>query len=1210
MILIKLYKYDRTKGTDGYRGEDLTKYVLQGAHDHEDITQELDYSEVTLLNYPNEIAFTPESKFIIDICYGSYKTSVIPPNPEPQIIEDFIILKTLHRIVKQDAVQLPVLSDQTLYTHNITFIEPSAIAQKRVVDNIAATYKLKDVSLDTQTTYNLEAKNGFVNNTNPISPKYNYGTTGASGGSFSYYGKRFQFSDVAKVKVGDSSPTDLRYFAVNETTTATIILPKLLVYGGVSGTKNLTAGIPVSIYYKITKKDLYDNFITEIANANIIENSDLSSIFGSIKGKNRAKSEFLIEDVNTGHINIANQRNYYRKYTDETATTKTDSDYQITLQIEPNFKYVIEVGRVSFYANDELSEVSGAYLYAGEATMHTMSVDFVVDSYASTMGTRTATVITQSNDTFIQNATIVTYAESNIQEVLSSAIPYSALNLLRKAILNSHTVEKTSGVAVGDLNHRNQTNGTLDYNCPFYIDSAFETELANTPVIESFFQNKNLWEVMVETGNYIHAIPELVFGDSNKFMLTFNRLGQTTESRAGGVRTSILNSQGIEDYICATNSYVDNFVQLGGEINEWVAAKTTDSTALVSNDTAEIITSKKIIELLQLEIRCNTSGYTALGINNGAVGDATKYIYEENVYKLLSVEFNQVPNKGIAMYYTLGENKLKGGDYRLPRAQTDIYNDYTIKKLIYVALTGSYPTSASGTTSGYWTSIKVNDFSFHLRYRTKDSVRLSHVRPDIRKFLLNSYFDQQPQHWQINNQTDTLVDSQKFGSNIYGSLLRTGNNEYTETEWVTLPQNTRQKGEVRRINGEIYYVATVDNIYYNSHIESTVKYSKDYNQLSKVIGIPSEPRFYEISEQSQIRRDVAINDHILIALTSANVSPTINAYFMDMELIHNMLFGVSEFSYPNYALTAFKGDDTNGVNIGNFGDPSLYKEVLSTLNSYSSGNTLVFEWEMADNFSAGDQVSEVAVPDTNSIDGAYSTLKAVKYTDKYGKASLFDFFIFAADFSRNAEAVRALPETHITAKQGSANFIGNVDLFATDVKVNDTDYNGRGLTLLKDCREKIAFNYNLIAITDSDTFITSPYLFAEEKTNPVLVCLTEEINKFGNGTISTTAIFYQHTLSTTDFSTITTTNIYGKSCSSKSSLKVSTILAGLDDKYFSGESGIQIHAIAICFDFDSNQPTNKFSIARNIPTPTNKVDTIHDWYFGTPVSTFFQKNLD
>lgn len=1217
MILIKLYKYDRAKGADGYRGEDLTKYVLQGAHNHEDITQELDYSEVTLFDYPSKIAFTPESKFIIDICYGSYKKSVIPPSIEPQIVEDFSILKTLHRIVKEDAVQLPVLSDQTLYTHNITFIEPSAIAQKRIVDNIAVTYKLQDVSLDTKTTYDLDAKNGFTSDSNIFTPSIEFGAQVRETDSpqYRYYGKQLKFESPVLVSYGSVTSSDKKYLQVNGSVTASIKIPRLLLRGGKKDVKAFSNWYPISVTWALLVQDLYGNEIpAENQSGEILEDSDLSEIFGATTYTGdsydaTAKKTWLIEDIgNNRYSQLAESVTpRIRKYTSDSITTQPN--YTISFTLLPNRQYFLTVQPKIYddqssvkYPGDDIKQT----IYDRISKSEWWRLLFFNENYYHDIMYSTVSV-----DFYTQTAAFVTYTEESIQEVITSAIPYTTLNLIKKAILNSRTIEKTSGVPVGDLNHQDQTTGVLDYMCPFYIDNAFVQELANTQVVESFFQNKNLWEIMLEAGNYIHAIPELVFGNDNKFMLTFNRLGQTTESREGGIQTSILNTQGIDDYICATNSYVDNFVQLGGGIDEWVAPKTTDSSALVYNDTAEIVTSKKIIELLQLEIKCNTSGYDSLGINEGAVGDATKYIYEENVYKLLSVEFNQVPNKGIAMYYTLGEDKIKGGDYRLPRAQTDIYNDYTIKKLIYVALTGMYPTSASGSTTGYWTNIRVSDFSFHIRYRTKDSVRLSHVRPDIRKFLLNAIYDGQPQHWQVNNQTDTLIDSQKFGSKIYGSLLRTGNNEYTETEWVSLPSDTRQKGEVRKINGEIYYVATVDNIYYNDHIESTVKYSKDYNQLSKVIGIPSEPRFYEVSEQSQIRRDVAINDYLLISLTDTNVSPTINTYFMSMRIMRNMMFGVSSFSYPRYVLTAFKGDDTNGVDSRNFGDPNLYKEVLSPINSYPSGNTLVFEWEMVDNFSAGDQVSEITVPDIGNANDVYSTLKAVKYTDKYGKASLFDFFIFEnIDFSNNFEYIKELPETPYSAKQGSAHFIGDINLFATNVKVNDTNYNGRGLTLLKDCREKIAFNYNLIAITDSDTLITSQYLFVEKKTNPVLVCLTEEINKFGNGTISTAAIFYQHTLSTTDFRTITTTNIYGKSCSSKSSLKVSTILAGLDDKYFSGEGGVQIHAIAICFDFDSNQPTNKFSIARNIPTPTNKVDTIRDWYFGTPVATFFQKNLD
>ena len=1191
MIVLKLYKYDRTKASDGYRGTDLTEYVLQGGHNHEDITQEMDYSEITLLGYPSGVAFTPESKFIIDICEGDYKTSVVPPSTVPQITEDFRIIETLHRIVKEDAVQLPVLSDEKYYKHTITFIEPSVVAQKRLVDNIAVTYKLKDVNLDTKTTYILDTKSGFVNNTNVFTPQYDFGDDIGIISVSAYAGKKLQFENTPKVSV-NGTITDLRYIKIQETTDVTITIPRLLVYGGISGTKNFTSGLPISIAYSLQKYDEFGNLIATVASGEIEESSDLSGIYGATKkSSSESKATWLIENYVNYNGVISPQ---YRKYTSDIDTTPS---YIVTATLQPNYTYKLAV-IPKVYSDTWNGKYDGAFIQ--------QSVYY--KQYAVT---RSATIgaIAIDESIYTQTATFVTYKEEDIQQVLTSAVPYTALTLLKKAVVNSNTTEKTSGIAVGDINHQNQTSGVYDYKCPFYIDPAFTTELAKTQVIESFFQNKNLWEVLTEVGNYIHAIPEIKFGNDEKFMITFNRLGQTQETAEGGVRSSIINSQGVDDYICATNSYVDNLVQLGGEIDEWVVAKTTDSNCLVYNDTAEIITSKKIIELLQLEIKCNSGDYSSIGIASGAIADGTKYIYEENVYKILSVQYNQIPNKGIAMYYTLGENRLKGGDYRLPRSVTDIYNDYTFKKLIYTAFIG-YPTTSSGVTSGYWTNIKVADFSFHIRYRTKDSVRISHTRPDIRKFLLNTAVDTVPQHWQINNQTDTLIDSQKFGSNMYGTLLRTGNNEYTETEWLTSTSKTRKKGEIRKIGGEIYYVATVDNCYYTNHIESTVTYSKDYNQLSKVIGIPSEPRFYEISEQSSIKRDVAINDYLFIGLTKTNATAKWSGFFRGLDFIKKLVFGIDTADLPKYAFTAFKGDGTNGIDSTNFGDTSLYKEVLSPINAYSSGNTLTFEWEMSDNFSAGDSVSDTTSP-SGTADDVYSTLKAVQYTDKYGKSSLFDFYILTNYVPSTFDLIKKLPETELTATEIGDNYIGYKDIFATNVKtMNTSDIHERGLTLLKDCREQIAFNYNLIAITDSDTLITSPFLFATDKANPYLVCLSEEINKFNNGYISTSAIIYKTILDSACFVDTKADDPYDENgIIALTTVRVAKLLNSAVDEFFADDSEIRIKAIAICYDFDSNQSMNKFIIARNIPDPTNKTDTIRNWFLSFPSQALFS-NID
>ena len=133
MFKIRLYLYDSTQENNGYRGVDLSKYVLQGQQYTEDITQVLDTSEITLAGFPQKESFAPETKFIADIVEFNELNE--------------ISTTTVHLCVASDTPSQPIISDDTYFDHHISFIEPSVVAQKRLVDNISATYKLKDVNL-------------------------------------------------------------------------------------------------------------------------------------------------------------------------------------------------------------------------------------------------------------------------------------------------------------------------------------------------------------------------------------------------------------------------------------------------------------------------------------------------------------------------------------------------------------------------------------------------------------------------------------------------------------------------------------------------------------------------------------------------------------------------------------------------------------------------------------------------------------------------------------------------------------------------------------------------------------------------------------------------------------------------------------------------------------------------------------------------------
>lgn len=1203
MINLKLYLYDSSQEANGYRGTDLSQYLIMGGQNNEDLTEVLDTSEITLLGYPIREAFAPETKMILDEC------------------EDDNVIRTFHRVVKEDLVNQPVMSNNSYFEHSLTLTEPSVVAQKRIVDNMAITYKLKDVSLETQTSFDLDTPSGFKiekSSGKPNGIKAGYSKTFIQQNAVIrvHSFKTFFFDSIPVFSnlLGDLTNTlkynDISQFPIAEDGKryAKIKLPILFVKGLTNGETDDFTSTPVSMYYSVEAREVGGLTTGTIIQSGIVYANDgelFSQIGASENGEylpeySKLKQDSVFYTV-TGGLNYERELKSYTEYKRYINKTADNATYTTSpFEVKDNWEYTVTCRLANLTGDSTINNYDGNEI-AEEFFVSAASTTRLADSWKVDTVRKTIAPI----ETYTQTAVFVTYSKPNINKLLSQGIPYTCLNLLKKAIMNSALKPRQANAAAGELNYVDN-NGQLAYDCPFYIDDAFVEKLSTTQVTEAFFNQKNLWEIMIEAGHYIHAISELRFGKNDKFLLTFNELGAPIDSYVwkDKNRISITNFRGVDDYVCEINSYITNCVQLGGQIVEWVAAKTTDSTYLVSNDTAELVVSFPIIELLDVTIKANAA-YPGIAI--GATENATKYFYEKNIYQLLSIKYEDIPNKGISMYYTLGENKIVGGDYQLPRPNADKWNDYAIKKIIYCAFNGY-----SASSPGDWLNIKVNDFSFRITYRTKSSVRQSHTRPDVRKYLVESKFDETPQHKQVANQTEVVVDSEKYGSNMYGTLIRTGNNEFEEVFWVTSPLDLREKGEVVYPISTQYpfYVAKVENQYYPNHIESKATYSQDYNELSKIIGIPSEPRFYEISEQSVIDRHVSIDDYLLLT-TEANLSVNnADGYIEDVSHLKNLILGSAEVDFAKYVVTAFKGDLDIGTNEGTFGEAGFYQEIMSPLNAYNSGNTLTYSWAMADNFSAGDKVGEVEYNGSSTLaDNAYRGLTAVQYTDKFGKAALFDFFLLE-DFSGfTPEQINALPESPVSAKvtTGTMPTIASEKILATNVDVNDTNYNRRGLILLKDCRERLLFDYNIRLITDSDSFVTSPYVFSPKDSPLSLALLSKEVNKFASGNIPTGSVLKTYTISANNIQEFPGTNVYGQTKPVWFALRVDQIIG--DEWFDTSETakGARFAAIALVQNYSPQTSVTRFTLARNIGWGAEKNYARKFWRFGVPENAFFTK---
>lgn len=1260
----RLYLYDKTKESNGYRGTDLSSYVMQGDELAERLNNELDTAFVTLAGYSEKEGFAPTTKMIMDK------------------VTDGVIVATYHWMVDEDLVEKPILSDDTYFDHHISLIEPSVVAQKRPVDNIAVTYKLKDVSLQTLPAFDTEEVAVPSNRKSEYTPSENFGIKEES--SIIYFrrttrfGKYFSFGDI---KFGGGNK---KYFKMNESgETITITLPSVSIYFGSPNTKNFSNIGDASIDYSITESRISDqNTVLRSWSGSIISNSQFSETtyaWQDFPDVSDDKKCFLPEYVQGG---IA-PTYYAKKYTDP---SKQSPSYTATIPAKPDMVYTI---RVSLHDFGEIPTAVSPTLtsnykpYSGKPSGETYTQYDRVSFPSAETSIDGEILRTIEEDQSSMTVSFQTYSKSTTSYLYQSSIPYSALDLIAKAVTNSVILPKKSGVCIGDINSRD-ASGKLTSNLPFYVDPNYVNALANTQVIENFYSQKNLWEILVEAGNYIHSIPEIKFGEDDRFMITFSPLGRTDEKMSANRPQSIMNFQGVQDYVSSVSSYITNMVQLGGQVSEWIAPKTTSEQYLVYNDTVSLIVSKPIIELLSIIVKCNSSSYTGIGISNGATADMTQYVFEENVYKVIDIDPAVIPNKGVSLYYSLSDNVIRGCDFRTPTANTgDVQDDYAIKKVIYSAFKGY----TASTSTSPWKDIKVNDFTFLVTYRTKDSVRVSQSRPDIRKYLMASRFDPYPINGQFNNQEDTLVDSVKFGLNVYGKLIRTGNKEYTVTEWSPNWNSVRRKGELYRINGDLYYAARIHSVCYSEHIESEVTFSKDFNALSSVIGIPSEPRFYEISEQSAIRREVEINDILYLTTAPADdLTTSQTEMYRRTSKIFDLIFSGAE--YAKYALTAFKGDKDSAEKISNvYGEPTFLKEIVTPLSSYSCGTTLTYTWDMADNYGAGDKVSEVEGTLPGTIN--YRSLSAVPYTDIYGKAPLIDFFLLSDIGNISDSQIRKIPESWITeddmavtaiagtpqeetstitlsslsiensnfdkgqkiilsgsndyavitALPGSSSIVVSYDpgsewstlvpktqiTFYTakskgkeDIKAHarniwasnyiiptngiNADINGRGLQLFKDNREAVSFNYNVQMATSSDQFVVSPFVFAAGKTNVKVVLLSEEVNKITSGYINTSAIIAPRGPDGAYLpSKFLTVNYREAPCGAY--LPISFIRSKINSNHFNApESGYaQVRAIALVYDIETSGAYRaKFIIARNIPKGTDDSEATRNWVLGTP----------
>ena len=170
-------------------------------------------------------------------------------------------------------------------------------------------------------------------------------------------------------------------------------------------------------------------------------------------------------------------------------------------------------------------------------------------------------------------------------------------------------------------------------------------------------------------------------------------------------------------------------------------------------------------------------------------------------------------------------------------------------------------------------------------------------------------------------------------------------------------------------------------------------------------------------------------------------------------------------------------------------------------------------------------------------------------------------------------------------------------------------------------REAISVNFNLQLITNSDTFVLSPYIFLPNKKDIKLVLLADEVNKLSTGYIDNSKIITPYDLDDNEMNPYFEFSIHNdtetsswdnsKEISTNFGIMLSNVFANVNPKHFNGTEGYQrVKAIAIICNVslnagdDTQNPTipykTQFVIARNIPNDWDKAEAIADIWVGAP----------
>ncbi|MDE7329971.1 MAG: hypothetical protein K2N30_02585, partial [Clostridia bacterium] len=581
---------------------------------------------------------------------------------------------------------------------------------------------------------------------------------------------------------------------------------------------------------------------------------------------------------------------------------------------------------------------------------------------------------------------------------------------------------------------------------------------------EFAFTKQTLRECLQEVGGVVHGEPRLkpVKDEDGYYYEVSYDMYAGQEVSGIYTRPYIKKTVGqlIDSYASHLDSNAENLVnqldKYGGVIVEPYAGgaksvRTESNYVRIEEGNMIIATQYPIYSVQKLEFVAYIDGQWKFI-------DITPWLFEKSIYdtQLSSYEKQYPYSKIYGLYYTQGQKNIGGLNFKVPNAKGDAYENYAIVNIVRQA-TGNKDYSLGNYPEN----------SYRVTYTPFYNARVTQTKSYFKDFIRPAAL--------IYNQQSNVIESRYYGENLKGAIVRLGTIEKSLTFNL---YNIRLIPKAGQMYNKDYYISAVTVELLPTVIKCTIGLSKDFNRLSKYIGVSSVKRFSEISQTQAVERNTLYREYIVIG---EKEEPDTDC------LMESVMLQLIAFTFK-YPFTESYGPITNvtawGTSYkGNLTGSAVNLPVISS----AFGNSISFSWKYEDNYSAG-AISQYQQND--NVSGFFQN--SCPYTDYYGKIYYynFDLQLWGPQPEKDTllQIARDLPRGSVPTE--SSNIVSTI---------------GKAPFIMrKDNREALQVNFQIDFVTNFENLIIgsalASYCPAVRGTNmdlnPKLYVFPTELNKF------------------------------------------------------------------------------------------------------------------